>query len=435
MRRVITYGTYDLFHQGHYNILKRAKDQGDYLIVGVTSESFDLERGKLNVRDSLLTRIENVRKTGFADEIIIEEYQGQKLSDILKYKIDCLVLGSDWIGKFDYLKKYCDVVYLERTKNISSTQLRNEGKTYRIGVVTDVDTDGGIVWESKYVSGLHTESVFSRSEEQARSFCSRYELDSYWTDLPSFLEGVDMVFVHVRKEEREGYVRAALEAGKYVICDTPVRSSTAGLSRLMDLADEKGVMLLENIPMVYLRAFNQLVWQVNEGLVGKVLLVESSISGGDYARGTLSLSDPLASALCCVIKLLGKDYRGMQVQRVGEGDARLDVISFRYDDAVAIIKSSQGLELPPSFRILGTRGSIEVPQDWWNTGFFEAKLGDQDQLKRFCFNFEGNGLRYLLQEMMIMISDGRRDNARLFPEEALKLYALEEEIYRAEAKA
>ncbi|MBQ1491484.1 MAG: adenylyltransferase/cytidyltransferase family protein, partial [Blautia sp.] len=96
MRRVITYGTYDLFHQGHYNILKRAKEQGDYLIVGVTSESFDLERGKLNVRDSLLKRIENVRKTGFADEIIIEEYQGQKLSDILKYKIDCLVLGSDW---------------------------------------------------------------------------------------------------------------------------------------------------------------------------------------------------------------------------------------------------------------------------------------------------------------------------------------------------
>ncbi len=84
---------------------------GDYLIVGVTSESYDIERGKLNVRDSLLKRIENVRRTGFADEIIIEEYQGQKLSDIIKYKVDLLVLGSDWRGKFDYLKNYCDVVY------------------------------------------------------------------------------------------------------------------------------------------------------------------------------------------------------------------------------------------------------------------------------------------------------------------------------------
>ena len=129
MKKVITYGTFDLFHEGHYNILKRAKALGDYLIVGVTSESYDIERGKLNVRDSLLKRIENVRRTGFADEIIIEEYQGQKLSDIIKYKVDLLVLGSDWRGKFDYLKNYCDVVYLERTKNISSTKLRGEGTT------------------------------------------------------------------------------------------------------------------------------------------------------------------------------------------------------------------------------------------------------------------------------------------------------------------
>ena len=74
MKKVITYGTFDLFHQGHYNILKRARELGDYLVVGVTSESYDIERGKLNVQDSLLKRIENVRKTGFADEIIVDTY-------------------------------------------------------------------------------------------------------------------------------------------------------------------------------------------------------------------------------------------------------------------------------------------------------------------------------------------------------------------------
>src|SRR5699024_162642 len=148
----------------------------------VTSESYDIERGKLNVRDGLLKRIENVRKTGFADEIIVEEYQGQKVSDIIKYNIDILVVGSDWRGKFDYLKNYCEVRYLERTKNISSTQLRGEGTIYSIGVVTDDTSDNGIVVESKFVSGLHVESVFSENEEVAKEFCEKYELDSYSTD-------------------------------------------------------------------------------------------------------------------------------------------------------------------------------------------------------------------------------------------------------------
>ena len=94
MKKVITYGTFDLFHQGHYNIIKRAKAYGDYLIVGVTSESYDIERGKLSVHDSLLTRIENVKKTGLVDEIIVEEYLGQKTRDIIQYDIDTLVVGS-----------------------------------------------------------------------------------------------------------------------------------------------------------------------------------------------------------------------------------------------------------------------------------------------------------------------------------------------------
>ena len=103
MTKVITYGTFDLFHEGHYRLLKRAKELGDYLIVGVTTEAYDKTRGKLNVIDSLVTRIENVKKTGFADEIIIEESEGQKVNDIKKFAIDTFVIGSDWAGMFDYL--------------------------------------------------------------------------------------------------------------------------------------------------------------------------------------------------------------------------------------------------------------------------------------------------------------------------------------------
>ena len=136
MLKVITYGTYDLLHQGHINLLRRAKELGDYLIVGVTSDSFDRGRGKLNVRNNVLERVEAVKATGYADEVIIEDYLGQKIDDIQKYDVDIFAIGSDWIGKFDYLNEYCKVVYLPRTEGISSTMLRTESQSvYHIGVI------------------------------------------------------------------------------------------------------------------------------------------------------------------------------------------------------------------------------------------------------------------------------------------------------------
>ena len=105
MTKVITYGTFDMLHLGHIRLLERAKSLGDYLIVGVTADDFDKERGKINVKQSLMDRVEAVKATGLADEIIVEEYQGQKINDIRNYEIDVFTVGSDWIGKFDYLNE------------------------------------------------------------------------------------------------------------------------------------------------------------------------------------------------------------------------------------------------------------------------------------------------------------------------------------------
>ena len=133
MVKVITYGTYDLLHYGHIKLLERAKGLGDYLIVGVTTDDFDKTRGKINVQQSLMERIEAVRATGLADKIIVEEYEGQKIDDIRRYDVDIFTVGSDWAGKFDYLNEYCKVVYLPRTEGISSSEVQSGQCKLRMG--------------------------------------------------------------------------------------------------------------------------------------------------------------------------------------------------------------------------------------------------------------------------------------------------------------
>lgn len=126
MKTVITYGTFDLFHIGHLNLLRRAKELGDYLIVAVSSDEFNLkEKGKVcQIKD--VDRMEIVRAIKYVDKVIPEENWEQKVKDVQKYNVDVFVMGDDWKGKFDFLKEYCEVVYLPRTEGISSTQLKEE---------------------------------------------------------------------------------------------------------------------------------------------------------------------------------------------------------------------------------------------------------------------------------------------------------------------
>ena len=154
MKKVITYGTYDLLHHGHIRLLERAKALGDYLIVGVTSDDYDKSRGKINNQQSLVERISAVNDTGLADEIIVEEYEGQKIDDIKRYGVDIFTVGSDWEGKFDYLNEYCKVVYLERTEGISSSEERASNMSLRISCHTRYDFEKKFINESKFVNGV-----------------------------------------------------------------------------------------------------------------------------------------------------------------------------------------------------------------------------------------------------------------------------------------
>lgn len=217
MKKVITYGTFDLFHEGHERLLKRAKGLGDYLVVGVTTESYDHARGKLNVQESLMQRIENVKKSGLADEIIIEEYEGQKIHDIERYAIDVFAIGSDWIGKFDYLKDYTEVVYLDRTKGISSTQLRaNNHGILRLGLIGYGRIAKRFIKESKFVSGVNIEGVYGLKHESVKAFAETHELHFYETDLDTFLNRIDAVYIASPHTSHYHYIKEALLKQKHV---------------------------------------------------------------------------------------------------------------------------------------------------------------------------------------------------------------------------
>ena len=125
MKRVLTYGTFDLLHYGHIRLLKRAKALGDYLIVAVSTDEFNNLKGKKAYHD-YKTRKEMLESIRYVDLVIPEENWEQKVEDVKNLKVDTVVMGSDWTGKFDYLKDYCEVIYLDRTEGISTTKIKED---------------------------------------------------------------------------------------------------------------------------------------------------------------------------------------------------------------------------------------------------------------------------------------------------------------------
>ena len=126
MTRVITYGTYDLLHYGHINLLRRAKELGDYLIVALSTDEFNWEQKQKKCYFNYEQRKQLLESVRYVDLVIPEENWEQKVSDVKEFRVDTFVMGSDWEGKFDFLKPYCDVVYLPRTPEISSTQIKQD---------------------------------------------------------------------------------------------------------------------------------------------------------------------------------------------------------------------------------------------------------------------------------------------------------------------
>lgn len=439
MKKVITYGTYDLLHHGHIALLKRAKALGDYLIVGVTADGFDKERGKLNVEQSLAERIENVRKTGIADMIIVEEYEGQKISDIEQYGVDIFTVGSDWVGKFDYLSEYCQVVYLPRTRGVSSTGLRAAEKpALKVGILGIDHIAERFYSEAKVVSGTNVTAVYDPEPQRVSKFCRGKGLER--KESPEELyQDCDAIFINTPVNEHYEQILAAIDHNCHVICNTPIFLTVEEAETCFKKADEVGVVIFEGIKTLYFPAFEHLLLLVKSGLIGSVKDIDVSCSQIPENMEQVEKNKYLGSLYdwCTDVMLpILKIYEGPCL------DTRL--IDFRkgefsyftrgllqFSNATATIKVGKGMKVEGELMITGTKGYLYVPAPWWRPEYFEIRYEDLRDVKKYFYNYDGEGLRYMLYAFLHAIY-GTERSRRHTRQEILRSTAILEQLHRGD---
>lgn len=431
MKKVITYGSFDLFHEGHYRLLERAKALGDYLIVGVTTEHYDESRGKLNVVDSLMERIEHVKQTGFADKIIIEDHVGQKIEDIQKYGVDIFTVGSDWTGKFEYIKDYCEVVYLERTKGISSTMLRDRNfGIVRLGIIGSGRIAKRFVPEVKYVSGVNTEVVFNPHITSAKALAEENELKVYTDELSVLYAHSDAIYIASPHNTHYSYIKDALQHGKHVLCEKPMVLKKEEAEELFDLAEKNNVTLMEAVKTAYCPGFTKLVSTVKSGHIGKVYDVEAAFTKLIFDKKLRefnlegnggSFTELATYPLLAIVKLLGRNYKNVRFHSFFDENG-VDIYTkayLEYENAMATAKVGIGVKSEGNLVASASEGYLIAESPWWQTKNFELRFEDQELNEKYFEKFLGQGLRYEIASFINEINGHSRRNLNLMAEDSI----------------
>lgn len=425
MTRVITYGTFDLLHYGHIRLLERARALGDYLIVGVTADGFDRARGKINVRQTLSERMEAVRSTGLADEVIVEEYEGQKIDDILRFDVDVFAIGSDWRGKFDYLGEWCKVVYLERTQGISSSEIRSSRAPLKLGIFA-----GSKLAEKYSAQVMHVNGVELSCCGNPNATDSSDDIDARYSRI---LENSDAVYIASHPSVRAKHVRVALERGKHVLCEPPLAPSSEECLNLLKLADGKGLVVFEALKTAYSTAYHHLLLLVKTGVIGRIVSVEATCTSlSDMQQSDVSLDIKWPSsdawgptALLPLLQILGTKYIEMRsVKSSIEGREDFDVygkIDLVYPSAVGTVVFGKSVKSEGSLIISGTKGYVYVPSPWWKTDYFEIRTEDSADMRRFFYQLDGEGIGYELVSFARAIEMDRRESDHVEREVAVAI--------------
>ena len=419
-----------MFHEGHLRLLERAKELGDYLIVGVTDENYDRSRGKLNVIESTQKRMQTIEALDFEDKVIRETHKKQKAEDMVKYDVDVFAIGDDWVGTFDYLNEFTHVEYLARTKGISSTLLRKENfDLIELGIVGLGHETQAFINEAAHVPCLKVNRIFSPDLARVQRFTENSSSISYGHDnYDDFLDSsISAVYIDTALEEHYPLIKKALAAKKHVLCENPMALHQGELKELLALAKKENVLLLSALNTAFLPAFNQLLAELKKGLIGDVKEVRATRTSlykeKDYpdtfmAQGATNILSSYPSLL--VNKILGESKDITFFDQGTEGyDVSNLIISKHKGGAIGISNVATGIKSEGDAVISGTKGYVYIPAPWWITKQFHVRFEDENKSQTFNYEFEGCGLRYMIAEFMSLIQRNERKSKMLTPKDIL----------------
>ena len=431
MKKIITYGTYDMLHIGHINLLTRAKARGDYLIVGVTSDDYDRSRGKLNVVESQEIRMNAICQLNFVDEVIVETHKSQKEEDMVAHKIDEFVIGDDWIGKFDYLKEFTKVVYLTRTKGVSSTKLRNEKITpIRIGIVGANGDARRFLRELKYVDFVDATHIYSANKKRIKKVLEKHDIKNITLDYEELLKSdIDALYICTDIDEHYEQIKMALKRGKHVLCENPLVLKDGEAKELFRLAKKENKLLLMALKTAFAPAFNKLLEELKNNRIGKIKEVRSAFTSLYEERGfpkkyiKYGATNLLMSYPSLIIQKVAGESESVTFfdQHNGEYDVSNRAITTHKDGVIGIATVGIGMKSEGNAIIAGTKGYVYIPAPWWLTKEFYFKFEDEHKEFKFEYEFDGDGLRYMISEFASLIRQGKIESERLTVKDILEL--------------
>ena len=320
---------------------------------------------------------------------------------------------------------------MPRTEGISSTQLREETTTdVRVGIIGCGRVANRFPYEANVVSGIKVVAAYDTNPEAAKKIAAQSDGIEVYTVLSDFYNDIDAVYIATPHASHYYYIIQALNAGKHVLCETPMVLSAEEAVSAYKLAEINNLILMEANKTAHCPAFNHLMVMIKSGVIGEVVDIEASLSqlldknGREFdpKQAGGALFEQGSYTLLPILKIMGIHYENLNMYSRMEND--VDIYTrgvFRYPTATCSFKVGLGVKTEGSLVISGTKGYAYVPAPWWKTDYFELRYENQDDNKKYFYQWGGYGLRYEIQEFISCIINRRLSSARLRRRESIAM--------------